>query len=170
MQGNTIMRCSWCANTYGRQNNSTAICKGKYNWIYRKINNKDGRSHHFQDKYQWCDLHKRHRIFRMGYQKLLLRNNHGVVIVYEKTHQINSTRNYCTVQVKWPSRSIWMYLHGNNTRNVRITTSGHLCKQLTCTPFAQPWILPSKTHTRIMETYVETYLIQISSGIFWNWL
>ena len=106
----------------------------------------------------------------MEHRNLLLRNIHGAVIIYENTHHINSTRNYHTVQFKRPSQSIWIDLHGNQTRHVRITTSRHLCKQLTRTMFAQLCILPSQTHTRIMATCVETYLIHIGSEWFWNWL
>ena len=32
-----------------------------------------------------------------------------------------------------------MNLHGNHTRNVRITTNGNPRKQLTCAPFSQLW-------------------------------
>ena len=63
-----------------------------------------------------------------------------------------------------------MDIHGNHRSNVRITTSGYPRKQLTRTMFAQLCILPSQTHTRIMATCVETYLIHIGSGRFWNWL
>ena len=108
---------------------------------------------------------------QIGYPgKLLLKNNHGVVRIYENTHQIIITRNDCTVQLEQHSQSIWMNLHVNHTRNVWITTTRHPYKQLTSTTFAQKWILTSQTHSRIMVTCVETYSIHIFSGIFWNWL
>ena len=59
-----------------------------------------------------------------------------------------------------------MVIHGNHTRNVQITKSGHPCKKLICKTFAQPWILPSQTHTRIMATCMETHFIHIGSERF----
>ena len=63
---------------------------------------------------------------------------------------------------------MWMDLHVNHTRNVQITTSKNPCKKITRTPFAQPWILQSRTHAMIMATYVENYFFHIGSGKFWN--
>ena len=110
----------------------------------------------------------RRKIFRMGHQKLLIRNTHGKVRIYESTNQINYNQHYFTVQVKWPIISRWMDLHKNHTRNVWITTSGNSCIKLTCTTFAQPWILKNQTHTRIIDTCLDTYLIHIGSGWFWD--
>ena len=57
----------------------------------------------------------------------------------------------------------WVYMEIIK-RNVRITTIGNPCKQLTCALFPQPWILPSQTHTSIMKICVKTYFFHIGSG------
>ena len=54
----------------------------------------------FKIQNQLRDLHTRRKICRMGHWKLLLRNSHGEMIIYENAHDINATRNYCTLQVK----------------------------------------------------------------------
>ena len=88
------------ATTEGRPNSSTTHCKGKYNLIPRKSNDKDGRFHHIQNKYQFHNFHTRRKICWMGHRKLLTRNTHGMVIIYEDEYQIHSTRNYQTLQLK----------------------------------------------------------------------
>ena len=109
----------------------------------------------------------RRKICRMGHFKLLPRNTHGTVGIYEDTYQVNYAINYCTLKLKLPSWSRWMDLHGNYLSNVWTTTSGNYWKQLNHTMFKQPWILTDQTNTRIVEICVDTYFIHIGSGIFW---
>ena len=103
-------------------------------------------------------------------RKILPRNTHGTVGIYEDTYQDHSAKHYCKLQLKWPSISIWMDFRGNYTRNVWTPTSGNYCKKITRKALKQTWILPSQTYTRIVETCVDTHLIQIVSRQYWNWL
>ena len=93
---NILTHSSWRATTEGRYHQSKTCCRGEYNWISRKSNNKNVRSNHLKDTYQLRDFYTRRKIFRMGHWKLLFRNFHGLIRIYENTHQINSTRNCCT--------------------------------------------------------------------------
>ena len=97
---NILTHSSWRATTEGRYHQSKTCCRGEYNWISRKSNNKNVRSNHLKDTYQLRDFYTRRKIFRIGHWKLLFRNFHGLIRIYENTHQINSTRHYCTSQVK----------------------------------------------------------------------
>ena len=136
-----IINCILHATTEGISNCSTTCCRGEPNLITSKLNDKYGQSHHIQNTYQFPNFHTRLKICRVGHWKLLPGNPDGVVGIYDNTHQINSTRHYHTLQLKWPSLSRWIDLHGKYTRNLRTTTSGHPCKQITRTSFNQPWIL-----------------------------
>ena len=149
---------TWRETTEGRSHHSKTHCKGKYNWIYRKSNNKNDISHQFQYSYQLCDFHTRSNICRVGHQKLLTINAYGAVRIYENSHQIFFTRHYCTFKNKWVGLSQCIYLYVNHTRNVWITTIGDPWKQLTITPSSQPCMLPGQMHIKIMETCVETFL------------
>ena len=145
-------------------------CKGGYSWISRESNYKDVISRHFQNTCQFYNSHTRPKIFWIVHRKLLLRNTHGTFGIYDNTKQINSERHYRTLQLKLYSRSRWMNINGNYMRNVCNTSSGHSCKLLNHTMHKQPWILSSQKITRIVATCVETYLINIGSEKFWNWL
>ena len=65
-----------------------------------KSEDKEGRSHYIQNTYQFRNLHTRRKIFQMGNHKLLPKNNHGTVRIYDNTHQMSSARNYCALQLK----------------------------------------------------------------------
>ena len=106
----------------------------------------------------------------MGHRKSLPGNTRGEVRIYKNTHHINSAIHYCTLQLNFASISIWMNEHGNYSRNLWTTASGHSGKQLTCTTVKKPRILPIQKKIRIVETCVDIYSSHICSGRFWNWL
>ena len=54
-----------------------------------------------------------------------------------------------------------MERYGNYMRNVWTPKSRHSRKKSHI--LTQPWVLPSKTYARIMETFVENYYITIGS-------
>ena len=119
---------SKCACIEGRPNSGTTKFRGEYNWISRKTNDKYSRYHHIQNTYKFRNFHTRRKILWMGYQKLLSRNTHGMVVIYEDTYHIHYTIYCCTLQLKGLSQSRWMDLHGNYTRNVWTTKSVNSCK------------------------------------------
>ena len=67
---------------------------------YKKSKNKDGRSQHFQDTYQYRNLHTRRKICQMGHYTLLPTNTNRAVVIYDNTHHINFAVQYCTLQLK----------------------------------------------------------------------
>ena len=96
--GHIIVYCSWYTTTKGRPTCSMSHCRGKSHWMSTKIIDEDIRSNHIQNTYKFGNFHPRSKIFMMRHRKLLPRNNHGVVIIYQNTYQDHSARNYCTLK------------------------------------------------------------------------
>ena len=83
VHGNILTHCRWRATIEGRYHQRKTHYRVKYNLISSKLNNRNGISHYFQDSHQLRNFPTRRKICRVEHRKLLLRNAHGAVIIYE---------------------------------------------------------------------------------------